>query len=310
MADVMDASDAPDSRGPSLYAWASLGTSVAVLGLKLVAALLTGSVGFLSDALESIVNVLGAFVALIALRVAARPASDEHPHGHGKVEYFSSGFEGALVLVAAVMILYEAIPRLITPRPLEGIGVGVAVSALACVLNFAMARALFRGAKKHRSIALEADGHHLMTDVWTSVGVLVAVGLVEVTKVRLLDPLAAIAVGLNIVRTGLSLIRRSMKGLMDTSLATDELTRIDGMLRELEREHGARFHALRTRQAGARRFVELHVLVPGDWTVRRGHDLCEHVERTLRDLGPLTTVFTHLEPLEDPVSFDDQVLDR
>jgi cation diffusion facilitator family transporter len=292
------------------YAWLSIGAAVATIALKAVAWLLTRSVGLLSDAIESLVNLVAAVVMLLALRVAARPPDDDHPHGHEKVEYFASGLEGAMVLVAAVAIGIAAVPRLLEPRPLEAVEIGMVVSVAASAVNLVVARVLLAAGKKHRSLVLEADGQHLMTDVWTSAGVLVAVGLVRVTGWNVLDPMVALLVAANILRVGWRLVYRSGMGLLDASLPADELQAIEEVLDRFRRTEQVGFHAVRTRQAGRRRFVSLHVLVPGEWTVQRGHDLCEAIERELRATGPSTSVFTHLEPLEDPRSFDDQGLDR
>lgn len=293
----------------SRYAWLSVGAALATIGLKGGAYLLTGSVGLLSDALESVVNLVAAVVALRALAVAGRPADDEHAYGHTKAEYFSSGFEGALILVAALVITWSAVERLITPAPLERVELGVAIAAAASVLNFFVARVLLRAASEHASIALEADARHLMTDVWTSVGVLAGVGLVGVTGWTVIDPLVALLVAANIARVGLSLVRRSMLGLLDTALPADVQAAILAVLARHE-EDGIEFHALRTRRSGARRFMSVHVLVPGEWTVQRGHDLLERIEAEIRDAVPRLTVFTHLEPVEDPVSWHDQGLER
>lgn len=295
---------------PVAYAWLSVATAIGTLALKSVAAWATGSVSLLSDALESVVNVVAAAFAVLVLRFAARPADRLHPHGYEKVEYFSSGFEGALILAAAAGIALEAIPRLFSPRPLESVDVGVIFSGAACLANVVVARVLFRAAKRTRSIALEADGHHLMSDVWTSVGVIGAIVVVKLTGYQLLDPIAALVVSANIVRIALPLLVRSFRGLLDVSLPSDELEPIQKIVAELSLAQPIQIHALRTRQAGARRFVELHVLVPGDWSVRRGHDLCEEVEQRIRSLAPRTTVTTHLEPLEDPRAFGDEALDR
>jgi cation diffusion facilitator family transporter len=296
---------------PSLkrYALISIFAALATIGLKGGAYVLTGSVGLLSDALESLVNLLAAIVALWALWVAARPADEEHAYGHTKAEYFSSGFEGALVVIAAASILATAIPRLLDPRPVEDVGVGLAISALASVINLGVARLLFGAGRRYHSITLEADAHHLMTDVWTSVGVIVGVGAAAATGWDVLDPVIAIAVALNVVRTGAGLLRRSMLGLLDTALPEPERRSIAAVL-AAHTGDGVQFHALRTRQAGARRFVSLHVLVPGEWTVQRGHDYLERLEEELRGAVPNSTVFTHLEPIEDPVSWADERLER
>ena len=296
---------------PSLkrYALVSIFAALATIALKGGAYVLTGSVGLLSDALESLVNLLAAIVALWALWVAARPADEEHAYGHTKAEYFSSGFEGALVVIAAASILATAVPRLLDPRPVDDVGVGLAISALASAINLGVARLLFGAGRRYHSITLEADAHHLMSDVWTSVGVILGVGAAAATGWEILDPLIAVAVAVNVVWTGIGLLRRSMLGLLDTALPEPERRSIAAVL-EAHTNDGVQFHALRTRQAGARRFVSLHVLVPGEWTVQRGHDYLERLEEELRGAVPNTTVFTHLEPIEDPVSWADERLER
>jgi cation diffusion facilitator family transporter len=266
-------------------------------------------VGLLSDALESLVNLLAATVALIALSVAAKPADEDHAYGHNKAEYFSSGFEGALILVAAVSIGFAGVQRLIHPRALEQAATGLAVSGLAAVVNYLVARTLFRVAARHDSIALEADARHLMTDVWTSLGVIVGVGAAALTHWYVLDPLVALVVAVNIVWTGVHLLNRSALGLLDTALPEPVRREITAILNG-HAEDGVQYHALRTRQAGRWRFISFHVLVPGDWTVQRGHDLLERIEDEVRARVPLSTVFTHLEPIEDPASFKDQHLER
>ena len=287
----------------------SIAAAVATIALKAVAWLVTGSVGFLSDAAESSVNLVGAIVALIAVRVAARPPDADHAYGHEKAEYFSAGAEGALILVAAVAIAWLAVGRLIDPEPLSGAGVGIGVSAVAAGLNLIVATLLIRVGREQRSITLEADGRHLMTDVWTTVGVIAGIIAVWATGWDRLDPIIALLVAVNIVRTGVVLLRRSGGGLMDHALGPAEQGEIQAVL-ERYREGGVEFHALRTRQAGRRAFVSLHLLVPGEWTVKRGHDLAELVERDLRERLPYATVFTHVEPSEDTASFEDIRLDR
>lgn len=296
-------------RSLQRYALLSIAAALATIGLKGGAYYVTGSVGLLSDALESLVNLVAAVVALIALAVAARPEDEDHAYGHTKAEYLSSGFEGAMVLVAAVSIIYTAVRRLVVPQPLEAVGLGLVISVVASIINFATARVLFSAGRRHDSITLEADAHHLMTDVWTSVGVIAGVALAAATGWERLDPLIALAVGANIIRIGIELLHRSMLGLIDTALP--ESTRAD-ITRILERHQaeGAQYHALRTRQAGARRFISFHVLVPGDWSVQRGHDLLERIEDEVRAAVPNSTVFTHLEPIEDPASFADTRLER
>ncbi|MDK9703039.1 MAG: cation diffusion facilitator family transporter [Sulfuritalea sp.] len=304
----MDSTNAPL---PSLtrYAWLSIAAAIATILLKGAAWWLTGSVGLLSDAIESFVNLAGALMALWMLTVAALPADDDHAHGHGKAEYFSSAFEGLLILVAALSIGYTAIDRLMHPRPLEAVGLGLLVSVAASAINFATARILLSVGRKRHSITLEADAHHLMTDVWTSAGVIAGVGLVWWTGWLWLDPALALLVAANIVLTGWHLMRRSAAGLMDSSLPVEALEQIETLLAGY-REQGLDFHALRTRQAGSRVFVTLHVLVPGQWTVQQGHDWAERIEADIRRILPQAHVTTHLEPLEDPVSMSDQGLDR
>jgi cation diffusion facilitator family transporter len=291
------------------YAWLSIGAAVTTILLKGVAWQLTGSVGLLSDAIESFVNLAGALMALWMLTLAALPADDDHAHGHGKAEYFSSAFEGFLILLAAFSIGYTAIERFMNPQPLEAVGVGLLVSVLASIINFATARILMRVGRERNSITLEADAHHLMTDVWTSAGVILGVGLVVVTGWLWLDPAIALLVAANIVWTGWQLMRRSADGLMDISLSDEKLTQIQAVLTGY-RAQGLDFHALRTRQAGSRAFVTLHVLVPGQWTVQQGHEWAERIEADIRHVLPQAHVTTHLEPIEDPLSMIDQELDR
>lgn len=296
---------------PSLkrYAWLSIAAAIATILLKGVAWKMTGSVGLLSDAIESFVNLAGAMMALWMLTLAELPADDDHAHGHGKAEYFSSAFEGFLILLAALAIGYTAVDRLMNPAPLEAVGVGLLVSVVASVINFVTARILLVVGQKRNSITLEADAHHLMTDVWTSAGVIVGVGLVWLTGWLWLDPVIALVVAANIVWTGWQLMHRSAAGLMDASLPAEKLEQIEAVLTGY-REQGLDFHALRTRQAGSRAFVTLHVLVPGNWTVQQGHDWAERIEVDIRNTLPHVHITTHLEPIEDPVSMIDQELDR
>ena len=296
---------------PSLkrFAWLSIAAALSTILLKTIAWWLTGSVGLLSDALESGVNLAGALMALAMLTIAAQPPDENHAFGHGKAEYFSSGFEGFLILLAAIGIGVTAIERLLHPQPLEQVGVGLVVSAIASVVNLATARVLLSAGREHRSITLEADAHHLMTDVWTSVGVIVGVGAVALTGWLWLDPVLALLVAANIVWTGWQLIQRSASGLMDEALPPDQHAVVVAVL-EQYREQGIDYHALRTRQAGARSFVTVHILVPGEWTVQKGHDLLEELEARVRSVVPHASVLTHLEPLEDPVSSHDIELDR
>ncbi|MDQ5915045.1 MAG: hypothetical protein QG584_936 [Pseudomonadota bacterium] len=291
------------------FAWLSIAAALSTIALKTVAWWLTGSVGLLSDALESGVNLAGALMALAMLTLAALPPDDNHSHGHGKAEYFASGFEGFLILVAAIGIAAAAIDRLLHPHPLEQVGVGLVVSFVASVINLLTARVLLAAGREHRSITLEAEAHHLLTDVWTSAGVIVGVGAVALTGWLWLDPALALAVAANIVWTGWQLLRRSASGLMDEALPSDQQAAVVAAL-ETYRSKGIDYHALRTRQAGARSFVTVHVLVPGAWSVQRGHDLLEALEADIRRAVPHASVLTHLEPLEDPVSTHDIDLDR
>lgn len=295
-----------NSSSPSLtrYAWLSIAAAVSTILLKGVAWQLTGSVGLLSDAIESFVNLAGALMALWMLTLAAQPADAAHPHGHGKAEYFSSAFEGFLIVLAAFSIGYAAIMRLLEPQPLEAVGVGLVVSVIASIINFATAGVLMRVGKKHNSITLEADAHHLMTDVWTSAGVIAGVGLVAWSGWLWLDPVIALLVAANIVWTGYQLMRRSADGLMDHALPAEKLEKIDRLLASY-REKGLEFHALRTRQAGSRAFVTLHVLVPGHWTVWKGHDWAGRIEADIRKTLEYADVTTHLEPIGDPIETED-----
>jgi cation diffusion facilitator family transporter len=291
------------------FAWLSIAAAVATIALKAFAYLLTGSVGLLSDALESFVNLAGALMALAMLSLAARPPDANHAYGHGKAEYFSSGVEGGLILIAAVSIAVAAVDRLLHPRPLEQLGLGLTISVVASLINFGVSVVLMRAAKQYDSITLRANAHHLMTDVWTSAGVLVGVGAVALTGWLWLDPLVALAVAANIVWTGVRIVHASILGLMDTALPAAELAAITAVLDRYASDE-VRYHALRTRQAGPRRFVSVHVLVPGAWSVMRGHDLLERIEADIREALPLVSVLTHLEPLEDPAAHNDLDLDR
>jgi cation diffusion facilitator family transporter len=293
---------------PLAFAWLSLAAAILVICLKSVAYWLTGSVGLLSDALESVANVVGAGAALIALTIAARPADEDHQYGHSKAEYFSSGLEGGMILAAALAIAAIAVERLLHPQPLERIGVGLAISGVATVVNLIVAQTLLAAGRRHDSIALEADARHLMTDVWTSVGVLFGVGAVMATGLEWLDPAIALVVAANIVRTGISLMRRSVSGLMDSAMESDEQRVVHEIL-ERYRAEGVEYHALRTRRAGARRFIDFHVLVPGAWTVQRGHDMLERIEADIRAHFANASILTHLEPIEDAAAWNDVALD-
>ncbi len=294
--------------GASKFAALSIAAALATIALKTLAWWLTDSVGLLSDAIEGTINLVGATVALAMISLAARPPDEDHAFGYTKAEYFASGLEGTLILIAAIAIGFAAIDRLITPRPLEQVGAGLAVSAAASLINYGVARRLYRAGHHYRSVALEADARHLMTDVWTSAGVIAGVAAVWLTGWARLDPLIALAVAANIVWSGYRLMQRSVHGLLDRALPPDKMRALAGAL-EPYRARGIDFHALRTRQAGTRSFVTLHVLVPADWTVARGHDLAHEVELDIRAALPDAAVMTHVEPLGHPESYQDVDLD-
>lgn len=291
------------------YTLLSIAAAILTIALKAGAYLLTGSVGLLSDAAESCVNLVAAIVATWAVTFAAKPPDEEHEFGHYKAEYFSSGVEGALILVAAGSIAIAAWNRLLHPQPLEQISIGLGLSLIATAVNGVLAWAMLRASKRLRSITLRADAHHLFTDVWTSVGVVLGLILVPLTGWILLDPIIAFVVAANIIWTGVKLLHETGLGLLDTAMPVSERRIVTDVLASYDAQ-GIQFHALRTRVAGSRRFVYFHVLVPGSWTVKQGHDLCEEMELTITRSLPGTYVFTHLEPLEDPSSWEDQELDR
>lgn len=290
------------------YARLSIATSLVTLGLKLAAFFATNSVGLLSDALESVVNLVAACLALAMLWLAQSPPDQEHEFGHEKAEYFSSGAEGGLILVAALSIVASALDRFAHPVVLTDLGTGSLLSALATVLNGVVAMVLIRAGKRHGSVSLAADGHHLLSDVWTSLALLLGIGLIALTGQAMLDPIVACLAALAIGFTGVRLLRQSVLGLLDTSLTPEERLKIERSLDYLS-GLGATYHALRTRRSGQAAFVQLHVLVPGEWDVRRGHELVEGVEAAIRTALPGARVIAHLEPLEDPSSFEDLELD-
>ena len=296
-------------RSPRFYAGLSIGAAVLTIALKLLAWRLTGSVGLLSDAAESVVNLVAALIALWALTVAERPPDARHGFGYTKAEYFSSGVEGFLIIAAAVGIAVAAWERWTHPRPIEDPWIGIGISIAASAVNGSVAAALLAAGRRLRSITLTADGHHLLTDVWTSAGVVVGILLVALTGWQRLDPLIAAAVAMNIVWTGWKLVRETGLGLLDSSLPEDERRAVTEALAPFQKQ-GILFHAILSRVAGRRRFVTMHVLVPGDWTVQKGHDLCEEIEAAVRRALPGAHAITHLEPREDPISWEDRGLDR
>jgi cation diffusion facilitator family transporter len=298
-----------DRQRLTKFAWLSIATALVTILLKAAAYLVTGSVGLLSDALESGVNLAAAIVALIALTIAARPPDEDHAYGHSKAEYLSSGLEGGMIAVAGLMIIASALERLIFPQPLQRLELGLVVSTVAALLNLATALVLRRAGNEYDSATLRADAHHLMTDVWTTVGVLLAVGAVALTGWELLDPMIAFVVAGQIMWSGLQLLRGSASGLMDAALPEEEQQRITSIM-ETHLEPGVQYHALRTRKSGPYRFVSVHIQVPGAWSVQKGHALLEEVEAEIRNAFPRISVFTHLEPVEDPVSWQDIPLVR
>jgi len=294
-------------KNPSLvrYAWLSVGAALATIILKFSAFFITGSVGLLSDALEGIVNLVAAFVALMTLKVVEQPPDQTHEYGHDKAGYFSAGIEGTLIVVAAVTILFTSINRLLNPQPIEQGGIGLFIAGLAAVINLFVGQILLRTGKEHRSITLEADGHHLMSDVWSSVGVIVGVGLAVISGIEWIDPAIAMLVGIKIGWEGIKILRRSMAGLMDTAMPADERTILENILDRYQEREGIEWHGLRTRQSGALSFVDVHVLTPPDWTVQQAHDLIEVLELDIAEQLPGATVNTHIEPQGDPAAMAD-----
>jgi cation diffusion facilitator family transporter len=294
-------------KNPSLvrYAWLSIGAALATIFLKFGAFAITGSVGLLSDALEGIVNLVAAFVALMTLKVVEQPPDQTHEYGHDKAGYFSAGIEGTLIVVAAVIILLTSINRLFNPQPIEQGVIGLVVAGLAALINLGVGQILIRTGKEHRSITLEADGHHLMSDVWSSVGVIVGVGVAVISGVEWIDPLVAIAVGIKIGWEGVKILRRSMAGLMDTAMSREDRAILEDILNQYQDTEGIEWHGLRTRQSGARSFADVHVLTPPDWTVQHAHDLIETLEQDITGQLPGSTVNTHIEPQGDPAAMAD-----
>lgn len=293
------------------YVYLSIVAAVLTISLKLAAYFFTNSVGLLSDALESCVNLVAAVVALIMLNLAEKPPDEKHEFGHNKAEYFSSAIEGGLIVLAAFSIIWSAVPRIFNPQPLENIGVGLLIAVGASLINLAVSIILVKNGKKNNSITLEADGKHLMTDVLTSGGVLLGIALVKLTGWLVLDAVVAIGVALNIIWTGSQLVKRSALGLLDTALPESETDKINQVLGKYKQQN-IRFHSLMTRQAGQRKFISVQLQMPGTWNIHQGHKFAEQIEKDIRMLFPEshTTVFTHLEPVEDPVSMLDIGIDR
>jgi cation diffusion facilitator family transporter len=291
------------------YAWLSIAAAIVTIAMKATAYFLTGSVGLLSDALESMVNLAAAIVALLVLTLIMRPANDEFTFGFSKAEYFSSGFEGGMILLAAAAIIFTAVRRLLNPVPLESLGLGLVISVAASLINLVVAQILLRAGRKYNSITLEADGKHLMTDVWTTAGVLVGIALVWITNLQWLDPIIALLVAVNILFTGYHLLIRSGRGLLDVAVQPEELSSVKSIL-DSYKEEGVSYHALRSRQAAARKFMVVHLLVPGNWTVKKGHTLAEQVEKRVMETINNTNIVTHIEPIEDPASMSDAGIER
>jgi cation diffusion facilitator family transporter len=280
------------------FAWLSIAAALVTIALKMAAYWFTGSVGLLSDALESLINLAAAIVALFTLKIAAQPADEEHAFGHDKAEYFSSGIEGTLIFLAALSIIYAAIGRLLAPQPLEQIGIGLLVSGAATVVNFAVAGILVRTGKTHHSLVLEADGHHLMTDVWTSIGVIIGVGLVNLTGWLRLDPIVAILVAVNIIWTGFSLIKRSVLGLMDTAVQPELQFIAEEVLKKYAEKEGITYENFRSRQSGMKKFFYVDMQFPNDWTIHHVHEIADQIEVEIQEKIPNSTVFSHLEPFD------------
>jgi len=289
----------------SSYLKLSVAVALATIALKTGAWWLTDSVGLLSDALESLVNLAGAIFALMMVTVAAQPPDDDHPYGHHKAEYFSSGFEGVLILVAALAIMATAVHRVFNPQPLEQLGIGLVLSVVSSAMNGALAWAMLKKAREHRSMALEADARHLFTDVWTSAGVVVGLLAVQATGWLWLDAVIAIALAANIAREGVMLVWRSADGLMDQALEPEVRAQIERTLQEFEL-HTIRFDHVVTRRAGQRRFVDLHMHMPASWTLGRAAAVRRSVEQALMAAVPGLRASIQLLPMDVEAHFDDQ----
>lgn len=291
------------------FMWLSVAAAIITIVLKGASYYVTGSVGLLSDALESFVNLAAAIIAFFMIRIAELPPDDDHEYGHTKAEYFASVIEGLFIFIAAISIGFSAFERLLHPKAIDQALIGIIISTVASVINFAVAYTLLKAGKKYRSITLEADGHHLMTDVWTSIGVIIAIVIVSITHIQVLDPLIALAVACNIIFTGYQLMKRSANGLMDGAMSSEEVEKIKRILNK-HCIDPITFHGLKTRESATRNFISVHILVPGKWSVQKGHDLLEVIEKDLRESLHNVVVFTHLEPSEDPSSHADVTLER
>lgn len=289
---------------PLKYIWISIAASVITISLKSAAYFLTGSVGLLSDAMESFINLAAAVMALVMLIIAMRPPDREHPFGHHKAEYFSSVTEGIMILLAAIAIGVTATERLLHPLPVQQLGTGLLISTGASLVNLFVGLMLVRAGKKQRSIILEADGKHLLTDVWTTAGVLSALFVVKISGWLILDPLIAILVACNIIYTGIRLIMRSVSGLMDSAMSEKEQATIREIL-DSSCTEGMKYHSLYTRSAASKNFIFFHLLIPGNWEIIHGHQVTKQIETEIKNALPGSEVFIHMEPLNDPDAFDD-----
>lgn len=293
------------NRNLTKYAWLSIAAAVATITLKAVAYYVTGSVGLLSDALESVINLVAAIFALWMLTVASRPADDDHPYGHTKAEYFSGALEGSLIGMAALSIGWAAIQRLMSPQPIENFAEGIAYSVAASLINLVVGQVLIYQGRKNRSVTLDADGKHLMADVYTSAGVIVAIIAIYFTGWYILDPILALIVAAHILWSGYGVVKHSTMGLMDTAIEPNELNEVVRILDDYKAKHPIDYHALRTRRSGVRTFITVHILMPDEWTIISGHDLAHEIEADIVATVPGTVVFTHIEPINDPKSMDD-----
>ncbi|MCX6731295.1 MAG: cation diffusion facilitator family transporter [Candidatus Roizmanbacteria bacterium] len=298
-----------DRFSSSKLAGVSIAASICTITLKLLAFFLTNSVSLLSDALESFVNLIAATITFFMVRLSLKPADETHPYGHGKAEYISSVAEGFFIIVAAGAIIFTAVQRLLNPISLDKPGLGLLFSIVASLINLGVGLVLIKNGKKRHSLALEADGHHLMTDVYTTAGVLVGLIIVYATRLYILDPIIAIIVGLNIISAGFSIMQKSLSGFMDSSIDKEYLDFVKSTFAEYKSQK-IEFHGMRTRQSGSRKFISFHMLVPGAWSVTQAHSLAEEVEKKIRTSIPQVTITIHIEPLEDPVSWEDTELDR
>ena len=290
------------------YAWLSIAAALVTIGMKSGAWLLTGSVGLLSDAAESVVNLVAAIVALLMLRLAARPPDEDHNFGHTKAEFFSAAAEGGMIFVAAIAIMVTAVERFLHPQPIENVGIGLSISVLASVVNGGVAFVLLRAGRQHRSLTLKADGKHLMTDVWTSAGVVLGVLLVGLTGWTRLDSIIAFLVGVNIIVAGFRLVAESTQGLMDPTLAGEDNAKIVAVLLRHTTDE-VMFHGLRTRSAGRHGFATFDALVPGSWTVTKAHDLVEIIEADIHAVVVAVELRIHIEPREDPRAYGDHLVE-